>query len=89
MVPVPSEKAEVVSMAVGEALPASGLQQVQCIASDAASAKLWTQLRRVMPGLQCMMLDPVHLPIVYEQLCLLSSPYHVRSVRVYGRVTSW
>ena len=44
-----------------------GLNQVECVASDNASTKLYTQLRRIMPNLQCLCLDPIHLPIVYEQ----------------------
>ena len=68
MIAVPSEKAEDVSAALSEALPPRGLQQVQCVASDCASMKLYTNLRRIMPNLQCLTLDPVHLPIVYEQL---------------------
>ena len=70
MIPVPSEKAEDVCAALSEALPAKGLQQVQCVASDCASIKLYTTLRRIMPNLQCLALDPIHLPIVYEQLSL-------------------
>ena len=84
MLPVSSEKAEVVSMALGEALPAAGLQQVECVASDAASLKLYTQLRRVMPGLQCLALDPIHLSIVYEQLGLWDTSVvtkHVQPVK--------
>ncbi|CAE7280042.1 ABCB1 [Symbiodinium necroappetens] len=52
MIPVSSEKAEEVTMALGQALPAAGLQQVQCTPSDAASLKLFTQLRRIMPGVE-------------------------------------
>ena len=73
MIAVPSEKAEVVTPALGQALPAKGLLQVQCVASDCASIKLYTHLRRIMPNLQCLTLDPVHLPIVYEQLGFLQN----------------
>ena len=67
MLAVASEKAEEVTTALSDALPARGLQQVQRVASDSASLKRYTQLRRIMPNLQCVTLDPVHLPIVYEQ----------------------
>ena len=67
MIAVASEKAETVCDALSENLPAAGLNQVECVASDNASTKLYTQLRRIMPNLQCLCLDPIHLPIVYEQ----------------------
>ena len=70
MIPISSEKAEEVCMALGAVLPAAGLQQVQCVASDSASVKLYTHLRRIMPGLQSLLLDPIHLSIVYEHLGL-------------------
>ena len=67
MIAVPSEKAEAVCDALLQNLPAEDLDQVECVASDNASTKLYTQLRRIMPKLQCLCLDPIHLPIVYER----------------------
>ena len=60
-----SEKAEDVS---AEMLPADGLGQVQFLSSDCASTKLYAELKCMMPNLQCLALDPIHLCIVYEQL---------------------
>ena len=68
MLPVSSEKAEEVSLTLAQNLPAKGLAQVQCVASDTTSHKLYAELRRVMPNLQCLSLDPIHLAIVYEPL---------------------
>ena len=68
MIPVSSEKAEVVCAALSDRLPLQGLNQTQCVASDSASLKLYTLLRRIMPNLKCLCLDPIHLPIVYESL---------------------
>ena len=66
MIAVPSEIVDIVSSALAESLPVEGLVQVECVASDSASTKLYTALRRVMPNLQCLCLDPIHLAIVYE-----------------------
>ena len=65
---VPSEKAEDIRIALAEMLPAEGLRQVQCLSSDSASIKLYTELKCVMPNMQCLALDPIHLSIVYEHL---------------------
>ena len=64
---VPNERAEEVAKTLANSLPAKGLHQVQCLASDSASLKLYSEMRRIMPNLQCLCLDPIHLSIVYEQ----------------------
>ena len=66
MIPVASEKAEEVSMALGFHLPSNGLTQVVCVAADNTTSKLYAALRRVMPNLQALCLDPIHLAITYE-----------------------
>ena len=68
LIPVSSERAEEVCLALATHLPAEGLRQVQCVASDNATHKLYAELRRIMPNLQCLALDPIHLCIVYEKL---------------------
>ena len=68
MFPVATEKAEEIAMALGSNLPSQGLRQVMSVAADNATGKLYTALRRVMPNLQCLSLDPLHLAMVYEQL---------------------
>ena len=68
MIPVSSERAEEVCLALATHIPAEGLKQVQCVASDNATHKLYAELRRIMPNLQCLALDPIHLCIVYENL---------------------
>ena len=68
MIPVSSERAEEVCLALATHIPAEGIKQVQCVASDNATHKLYAELRRIMPNLQCLALDPIHLCIVYENL---------------------
>ena len=63
MVAVSSERAEEVVLSLAENLPARGLSQVQCAASGSASTKLYAELKQIMPNLQCMALDPIHLCI--------------------------
>ena len=66
MIPVASEKVEEVAMALGFHLPSTGLSQVRCVASDNTTPKLYAALRRIMPNLQALCLDPIHLAITYE-----------------------
>ena len=63
-----SEKAEDACMALSEMLPADRLGKVQLLSSDYASTKLSTELKCVMPNLQCLALDFIHVLIAYEQL---------------------
>ena len=63
-----SEKAEDACMALSEMLPADRLGKVQLLSSDCASTKLSAELKCMMPNLQCLVLDPIHVLIVYEQL---------------------
>ena len=65
---IQTERAEDVRAALADALPPAGLQQVQCVAADNASLKLYTELVRIMPNLHALCLDPIHLSIVYERL---------------------
>eukprot|EP00439_Symbiodinium_sp_Y106_P058484 s676_g8.t1 len=67
MFAIASEKAEEVAMALGSNLPLEGLRQVRMAAADNASRKLYLHLRRIMPGLESLCLDPIHLAITYER----------------------
>ena len=69
-----SAKAEDVCVALLEMPPAGGLGQVQFLSSDCASTKLYSELKCIMPNLQCLALDPIHLCIVYEHL--VSTRFH-------------
>ena len=64
--PLISEKAEHLQEAFLRNLPQAALDQVQCVAKDAPSSLMFSLLRSIMPNLQCLCLDPVHLAIKYE-----------------------
>ena len=64
--PLISEKAEHLQEAFLRNLPQAALDQVQCVATDAPSSLMFSLLRSIMPNLQCLCLDPVHLAIKYE-----------------------
>lgn len=66
MIPLPAENAEHVATAIQTNLSNTAKAQVRFIACDNPSAKLWESLCTVLPNLEIMCLDPVHLPIVYE-----------------------
>ena len=66
VLPLQSEKSEYIVSALTENFTAEQLQSVMHIATDSPSVKFYTELRRVCPNLTSMMLDPVHLAIVYE-----------------------
>ena len=52
LVAVSSQRAEEMVLALAAHLPARGLSQVQCLASDSASKKLNAELKQIMPNLQ-------------------------------------
>ena len=64
--PLLSEKAEHLQEAFLCNLPQAALAQVQCVATDAPSSHMFSLLQSIMPNLQCLCLDPVHLAIKYE-----------------------
>ena len=53
-------------MALGANLPLEGVRQVRMAAAENASRKLYLHLRRILPGLESLCLDPIHLAIIYE-----------------------
>ncbi|MBE0526884.1 MAG: hypothetical protein IH631_08070, partial [Candidatus Thorarchaeota archaeon] len=66
LLPVSSEKSEVVRQAIDECFGSVAKNQVLYVFCDNASPKLLNDLTAVLPNLKAMALDPVHLPIVYE-----------------------
>eukprot|EP00439_Symbiodinium_sp_Y106_P034458 s6999_g4.t1 len=64
--PLLSEKAEHLPEAFKRNLPQTVLEQVECLATDAPSPHLFSVLQEIMPCLQALCLDPVHLAIKYE-----------------------
>ena len=68
MVPISSEQADEVALALAQCLSADALRQIRWVASDNASLKLYSALSRIMPNLHGLALDPIHLCIVYESL---------------------
>ena len=64
--PLQSEKSEYIVSALTENFTAEQLQSVMHVATDSPSVKFYKELQRVCPNLTSMMLDPVHLAIVYE-----------------------
>eukprot|EP00435_Cladocopium_sp_Y103_P064972 s217_g26.t1 len=47
-------------------LPRDALQQVEFVATDAPSKRLYEVLKEALPNLQALALDPVHLAMHYE-----------------------
>ena len=64
--PLLSEKAEHLQEAFTRNLPQKALEQVECLATDAPSPHLFSVLQEILPCLQALCLDPVHLAIKYE-----------------------
>lgn len=64
--PLPSEKSECIISALEECFTAQQLNFVKYVATDSPSAKFHSDLKRLCPNLKAVMLDPVHLAIVYE-----------------------
>ena len=64
--PLLSEKAEHLQEAFKRNLPQTALEQVECLATEAPSSHLFSVLQEIMPCLQALCLDPVHLAIKYE-----------------------
>ena len=66
MQPLQSESAEHIVEAMTDNFSEAQLQTVRHIGTDSPSEKLANQLKLVCPGLRSLMLDPIHLAIVYE-----------------------
>ncbi|CAE7650574.1 unnamed protein product [Symbiodinium sp. CCMP2592] len=66
MVPLATEKAEHVVEQFQLSFSAAALAQVEYLATDQPSPKLFSMLQSICTSLKCVALDPIHLAIVYE-----------------------
>ena len=66
MVPLATEKAEHVVGQFQLSFSAAALAQVEYLATDQPSPKLFAMLQSICTSLKCVALDPIHLTIVYE-----------------------
>ena len=66
MTAISSESAPDLAAALNSQWVPQAKQQVKFVATDSPSPLLWNSLRPVLPNIQIMSLDPVHLAIVYE-----------------------
>ena len=66
MHPLQSESSEQIVAAMQQNFIAEQLHSVRYVGTDSPSEKLFTQLRNICPNLRALMLDPIHLAIVYE-----------------------
>ena len=64
--PLQSESSEQIVGAMQDNFTADQLQSVRYVGTDSPSEKLLTQLQNICPNLQALMLDPIHLALVYE-----------------------
>jgi len=64
--PAIGEDSGAVAATLVKTMAPNALNQVRFLATDCPSLKLWDTLRRVLPNLQIMCLDTVHLGITYE-----------------------
>ena len=64
--PLQSEKSEDIVSALDEGFSHQQLGSILYVATDCPSAKMYNDLKRLCPRLKTLMLDPVHLAIVYE-----------------------
>ena len=66
MAPLATEKAEHVVDEFQLSFSEASLAQIEFLATDQPSPKLFSQLRSICASLKCVALDPIHLAIVYE-----------------------
>ena len=64
--PLQDESASRIVDALSNNFTQAQLAAIVHVASDSPSEKLFTELRAICPSLQSLMLDPIHLAIVYE-----------------------
>ena len=60
------QSSEQIVEAMQQNFTAEQLQSVRYVGTDSPSEKLLAQLQNICPNLQALMLDPIHLAIVYE-----------------------
>ena len=68
MFPAASEAAPEIVSGLQEHLPAGAFEQVRFVASDSPSAHLFCSLKRLLPSLEALSQDPIHLAMAYEQV---------------------
>jgi hypothetical protein len=66
MAAIPTDNSANIVAALKDICPRLGLVQVQYVAVDNPSALYYRSLQTITPNLKIMMLDPVHVAIVYE-----------------------
>ena len=66
MQPIQNESSEQIVQALKDNFSDEQLMSIRHIGTDSPSEKLITKLREVCPNLRSLMLDPIHLAIVYE-----------------------
>ena len=66
MAPTPNEEAPAIAKRIAGSLPEDGLRQTRIVCTDDPSAHLLSTLRNVMPKLELLCLDPVHLCMTFE-----------------------
>ena len=64
---VRTEDASDVAKVLQSSVPAEYRRQTTVLATDNPSGKLWTELLTILPCLSFLLLDPIHLVIVYRQ----------------------
>ncbi|CAE6939324.1 unnamed protein product [Symbiodinium sp. CCMP2592] len=64
--PLQNESSEQLAEAFTETFSADQLGMICHVATDGPSEKLYTQMKAICPKLESLMLDPVHVAIVYE-----------------------
>lgn len=69
MEPTPGETGSHIAACLTSCVPHAGLVQVQHLATDNPSKKMFEELHETCPNLLGMSLDPTHLPMRYEQAC--------------------
>ena len=65
--PAAGESSQDISMCLTKCLPEAGLLQVEHIASDSPSTKLFRALKEICINLEGLSLDPTHAAMRYEQ----------------------
>ena len=67
LTPSKGEGSEDICQCLLQSLPPDALQQVIHVASDSPSGKLFSELRKILPHMEGLSLDPTHAAMHYEQ----------------------
>ena len=74
MHPLQNESSEHVVDALVQNFSADQLRSVVHIGTDQPSEKLFSQLKEICPSMRSLLLDPIHLAIVYSECQKLGNP---------------